>query len=104
MPKVIEMTEFEMERRAEITRAEMIVAKDFGKTVSGLIVVIACLLSIHAVFWVPVAAGAYYAVTFRYRRNAARAEDEWFGHLGRPRCRSQIAQRDRPAFSAITWL
>lgn len=71
------MTEFEMERRAEITRAEMIVARDFGVTVSGLIVVIACLLSIHAIFWVPVAVGAYFAVTFRYRRNAARAEDEY---------------------------
>lgn len=71
------MTEFEMERRAEITQAELNVAKDFGMTVSGLIIVIACLLSIYGVFWVPVAAGAYYAVTFRYRRNAARAEDEY---------------------------
>ena len=66
-----------MERRAETTRAEMILARDFGKSISLLIVVIASLLSIHAVFWIPVAAGSYYAVTYRYRRDAARAEDEY---------------------------
>lgn len=71
------MTEFELERQAEIAHAQLLVAKDFGVSISILMAVIAHLFGIMPFLWVPVAIATYYVVTLRYRQNASRSQDAY---------------------------
>lgn len=71
------MTEFELERQAELAQAQLEVALDFGISIGVLIAVIACLLELTPLLWLPTAAGAYYLVTLRYRQNASRSQDAY---------------------------
>jgi len=71
------MTEFELERQAELAQAQLEVALDFGISIGILIAIIACLLELPLFLWTPTAAGAYYLVTLRYRQNASRSQDAY---------------------------
>lgn len=79
------MTEFELERQAEITKAQLEVARNFSISISVLTVVLAASFSLTAWSWPPLALGAYYGCTFRYRRSADAAEDRYHrvARLGR---------------------
>lgn len=79
------MTEFELERQAEITKAQLDVARDFAISISVLTVVLAASVSLTAWAWPPLAFVAYHGCTFWYRRRAFVAEDNYHrvSRLGR---------------------
>lgn len=71
------MTEFELERQAQIAQAQLLVAKDFAVSISILTAVIAQLFGIMAILGAPIAIATYYVVTLRYRQNASRSQDAY---------------------------
>lgn len=71
------MTEFELERQAEIAQAQLRVALDFGISIGILVGLIAHVVGITPFLWMPAAVATYFAVTFRYRRNATRSQDAY---------------------------
>lgn len=75
-------TELELKVASELADAELGVAEELGWPI-GLLVAISAHLYVHN-WWltIPAAFAAYYAATYKYRREAKKAEDRYFRFAG----------------------
>ena len=75
-------TELELKAASELADAKLGVAEELGWPI-GLLVAISVHLYLHN-WWltIPVTFAAYYAATYKYRREAKNAEDRYYRFAG----------------------
>lgn len=72
----------DLERRSELADAKLGVAEDLAWAVAVLAAIATHLKWESWLFTVPVAIAAYFIATFSYRREASKAENEYFRSAG----------------------